>query len=381
MITRIFRGIILSLAIFGCVYGYFLYAGNTGDLRWWIQGNSISTAIFFVSAVLIYTFQGGNRFQRFGMFIIVLIDLYLLGDMFFRNNIGMNNQQFLILFGLVLLALAVTYIWHRIRFVIMGIIWIGIVFVLLTGVLPMYETIPSIDDFISTQKTRILNEWTIEEGMLTIKNALGSKDIPVNQFQQIDLDLSQKTQISYATKSLIDSGKIFIDIGNGSFININPQSALTLEQSWASVLMEIIQGDVGYYTPPVLSGAFQVMGKYVGRNIKDIQNTVWATLVNQFEQKKQEYFISQIWGNMMLNPTINRIIRTFITTLHTISPKTYENNRINYHKIQEYLGNKSEETMTSGYTGTSIKDMIDDIMVQMRKWAEETKFINTLINK
>jgi hypothetical protein len=92
------------------------------------------------------------------MFILVLINIFILGDVFFKNNIGLNSGQFITLFGLVVVALAVTYITHRIRFIFMGIVGIGIVFVLLTGILPMYETMPSIQDFISSQKTKILNQ-------------------------------------------------------------------------------------------------------------------------------------------------------------------------------------------------------------------------------
>ncbi|MEI7558042.1 MAG: hypothetical protein WCJ45_04380 [bacterium] len=60
---------------------------------------------------------------------------------------------------------------------------------------------------------------------------MGSKDIPIESLQQQDINLSQKTQISYATQTSTDSGKIVIDLGNGAFINIGPQSAVTLQQS------------------------------------------------------------------------------------------------------------------------------------------------------
>lgn len=66
------------------------------------------------------------------MFIIVLVNLYILGDVFFRNNIGLDSRQFITLFGLIVLALAVTYVTHRIRYLFMAIIGIGIAFVLLT---------------------------------------------------------------------------------------------------------------------------------------------------------------------------------------------------------------------------------------------------------
>jgi len=66
------------------------------------------------------------------MFLIILANLYILGDVFFRNNIGLDSRQFITLFALIVLALAVTYITHWVRFIFMGIIGLGIAFVLLT---------------------------------------------------------------------------------------------------------------------------------------------------------------------------------------------------------------------------------------------------------
>ncbi|MEI6672452.1 MAG: hypothetical protein WCL02_03735 [bacterium] len=95
----------------------------------------------------------------------------------------------------------------------------------------MYETIPSINDFIISQKAKIITDGILTDGILTIKTALGSKQIPINELNKNDIDLSQKTQISFASKVETETGKLFIDLGNGSFIHINPQSAITLEQS------------------------------------------------------------------------------------------------------------------------------------------------------
>ena len=89
--------------------------------------------------------------------------------------------------------------------------------------------------------------------MLLIKNALGTKEIQLSDLNQSDIDLSQKTQISFASKTKTGLEKIFINLGNGSFININPQSAVTLEQSGNQTIMQILQGNIQYYIPPELS--------------------------------------------------------------------------------------------------------------------------------
>ena len=111
----------------------------------------------------------------------------------------------------------------------------------------------------------------------------------------------------------------------------------------------------------------QLIGKYKGEKIEDVQNTIRASLVSQFEQKKEDFFINQLGGNMVLNPVINKIIRFFINTLYSISPKTYQDNLTNYNNIQQYLGNFITGSAESTTTGENLRSMIDDIMGQVKK--------------
>ena len=372
MIKKLIKGALLWILIVWWMYLYFLYAGDTSVLWNRIVTHQLYTVIFFVSFILLYTLQWGNKVFRFLMFIIILINLYILWDVFFRNNIGLDSRQFITLFALVVLALAITYIKHRIRFILMGIVGIGIAFVLLTGILPMYETLPNINDFIQSQKTRIVNQWA-KEGVVIIKNALGTKEIPVNELQSSDIELSQKTQISFASKTKNDKEKLFINLWNGSFININPQSAITLEKSGENTVMQILQGNVQYYIPKELSWTINLIGKYKGKNIWEIQNTIRWSLVNSFQQQKENFFVDQLWGDMVLNPVINKVISFFINTLYSISPKAYQNNLANYNEIQQYLGISTTDSTTSQKTGESVKSMINDIMGQVKKGTEETK--------
>ncbi len=373
MLKKLLIGISIGLVAFWGLYLYFLYVGDPSALRNRIQNHQLYTAIFFASIVAIYMLQWRNKLFNFLIFVIVLINLFILWDAFFRNNIGLNSGQFITLFWLIVVALAVTYITHRIRYIFMAIIGLGIAFILLTGVLPLYETMPSISDFIQSQKAKIINRWGNDEGSLVIKNALGTKEIPLNELKENDIDLSQKTQISFISKTKTGLEKLFIDLGNGSFININPQSAVTLEQSWNQTIMQILQGNIEYYTPKELSWALQLIGKYKGKNIQDIKNTVRSNLSDQFEQKKEDFFINQIGGAMILNPVIDKVIRFFINILYSISPKSYQNNLANYNNIQQYFGRSITGEITTATTGESLRSMINDIMGQVRKWAGETK--------
>jgi len=271
----------------------------------------------------------------------------------------------------MLIGLSVIYITHRVRYVLGAIVILWSIFVLITGTLPLYENIPNIAEFIQSQQAKIINKWANTDGILTIKNALGTKKIPITELQESDIDLNQKTQISFSSKTQAQLEKIFIDLGNWTFINLNPQSAITLEQSGSTTIMQIIQGNIEYYTPKELSWALQIIGKYKGKSIKDTTNTIRSNLTKQFEQKKEEFFINQIGGTMVLNPVVDKVIGFFINTLYSISPTTYQKNLTNYNNIQQYFG-KTTTGNTNATTGENISSIINDLMDQIKKGTEET---------
>jgi hypothetical protein len=91
--------------------------------------------------------------------------------------------------------------------------------------------------------------------------------------------------------------------------------------------MQILQGNIEYTIPENQSWTLEIIGKYNGTQVESTGVTIRSQLTNEFEQKKEEYFIQQLGGNMILNPAIDKIIRFFINTLYNISPKTYQNNR------------------------------------------------------
>jgi len=64
------------------------------------------------------------------------------------------------------------------------------------------------------------------------------------------------------------------------------------------------------------------------------------------EEKKEQIFIKELGGEIVLHPTIDTIIKWYITSLHKIHPKKYQNNLDNYYLVQEYLGKHTEENTT-----------------------------------
>ena len=143
--------------------------------------------------------------------------------------------------------------------------------------------------------------------------------------------------------------------------------------------MQILQGNVQYYLPTAISGAITLIGKYTGKNIQTLKNTIRWNMVSEFEKDKEEFFVNELGGNMVLNPVINKIISFFINTLYNISPKTYQNNLTNYNNIKQYLGITG--STASNFSWDGVRSMIGDIMSNAKQWAGETRILNQLFNK
>lgn len=380
MLKKFLTSIILVVLILGGLYGYFLYAGDPSVLRNRISNNRQYTAIFLISIVMLVCLRGTGKLFKLISFGIILINLYLFGDLFFRNNIGLESRQFMVLFGLIIVALATTYIRHRIRYIVMGIIGLGIAFVLVTGTLPMYESIPSIENFVSSQSAKIINPG-IQWGILTIKNAQGTKQIPISELQSNDIDLSSATQISFASSSASALQKLFIDLGNGAIIDLKPQSAITLQQSGEETTLQIIQGNIEYYLPDQLSWTLHTIGNRTAKRIQNDRDDSRSAIIDQFQKKKQEFFINQLGGTMILNPTINKLIKYSINALYTINPKKYQINLTNYNNIQHYLWIATGSRTNAPSTGESMSNMIDNLMGQIKKWAGETQFFDQIFDR
>ena len=57
--------------------------------------------------------------------------------------------------------------------------------------------------------------------------------------------IEEKTQINFLSKQKTGTS-LFLDLGNGAFVEINPQSAINIQKTGTNVIMQIIEGNVEY---------------------------------------------------------------------------------------------------------------------------------------
>jgi len=240
----------------------------------------------------------------------------------------------------------------------------------------MYETIPNISDFVSSQKTTILNKGT-KEWMLIIKNSLEKKEIANVLGKNIEIPMFEKTHITFASKTTENQEKLFISLWNGGFVQIPEQSIITIEKKGNVHKMEILQWKIEYFIPKEYSGSLVFIGKNKWVPIETIENNIRSVLIQDFETQKKAFLIEQLGWNILLNPTINKIIKFFITTLYTIQPTVYEKNMLNYQYIQKYFDIQSEVSWQN-LTWENIQNIVQDMLYQAKKWNEKTMILKKI---
>lgn len=256
------------------------------------------------------------------------------------------------------------YIHHPVRYILISIISVGIVGVVYISILPMYETIPQIDNLMIGNQTTIYNQG-IQQGVLIIKNKLGTKQIPLQDIKTQDIDISQTPQILFTSTSIIESHKLFLDIGNKVILDIPPQSVIQITTSGYKVIIDIQKGSIVYYIPQQQSEFVDIIGK--ASAVTKIQNTSWTNIIQKSQQKQQEVFIQALGGKMITQPIINTIIGSTIQILYTLYPSKYQNNRENYLTIQTYLDIDQPNSSKSSFSGENIRSVLYDMIGQIKK--------------
>ncbi len=204
------------------------------------------------------------------------------------------------------------------------------------SILPNYETLPNREDFLNNQKMYILTT-TPYPGMITITHWWTTYQLQLQK--PVYKEINEHTYaIKYISpESPISKKYVYIDLGNGGILWIQPQSILNIKKLWNITYIDIQKWYGSFYIPEYLSWNIIRSWKYIYQKIQEINQEPRNTLINNFDKQRKNFIIHTIWGDIMIHPMIQYITKIYLSCLQWIFPKTYTNNLENYITLRNIL--------------------------------------------
>jgi len=369
MIKKLWFALLIVLLILWTLRGYFFYMGTPDIVRWRIQTHPLYTAIFFVSIISIYLIRWEDKIRKILVFTIIVGNIILIGNLFFKNAIGLTTLQFLLVSIGILAIRGIAFIKHWVRGILISICCIGILFVLLAGILPMYHSLPDITAY-SIPWQKILHYGT-DEGVLMLSTNVWTKEFSLKNSEIHNIDFRETTDIRFASPNVESKVRVFVDMGHDWILNIKPQSAIIFSETEKSINVEIIQWNVEYYIPEDFPKTFTILGGVSWNTMTDTTKTYRMESNIYFQEQAEKQFIEALWWELFLHPILHTLVWWYIKALYTISPNTYQNNIDNYTIIQKYRGNEPIDSIPT-IREDDTSSLWQDIRSQMKKGGEET---------
>ena len=383
-LRKIIFWILIASAIFAGGYFFIHYYNPTLNILEFYHNYQTYLIFLYISIILIYVCTiTHSRVTTTIMVWLLLINFFWLASFFTQNILGIPTSEFYALTILFLVALAITHIKHRIRYPLIILTIIPFVIILLNHALPLYQESPDFQGFYASQDTSLIiqsrdNAQTIQdtESKITIKTDTTERIVDLLLTSQAIPLGKETTQIIFSSKTGLQNTFAYITFPQGTIITLHPQSAATLSQSTTtlsesairdprSATLNILQGKINIYTPPEQSGYLLLTWDLTQTTLDDTGNMQY--MIDDFLRRRNEYFINQIGGEIMLNASVDAFIGRYISlanssikTLENIiamipftiirSPFTlssFDQNKLNYDTFHTYVDYKKSASFTA----------------------------------
>jgi len=337
-------------------------------------------------------------------------------------------MEFLSLGILIVILIFVPLIKNATRYVLTVILSIALIINLFVIILPLYKNSPDLDWFYQAQKVILIssNQNTASsttDWFLTIHSNEIDKKIPITNGSTInEINIKSPTQIIFQAKSNDRNSKIFLQFSNWITLDINPQSVLLVSESsekkyiilnrqsrnttglddwvipttWETVSINEVKWSQTCLSGRQVSKAVRYVKidqwwfvyciptdiqsnlTFDWNNVvqTDLNNFQWKYLVDEFQQKKMNHLIDQMWWSMILNPKIYQLNLKTLFLLYQVFPKAYSSNIANYNEFLKYIPvPQAKDVSTLNEVNSQIQNTI---ISQTKKWFSQTKISKRL---
>lgn len=386
-ILKVFFWTVVTTIIFGLVYLFLSYYDKENTILPWFWQNQNYLSFLYISIIIWYTFYiSQSRFSRVLLWFIVVSNFFVAGRFFMNGQVWFSRYQFLMLFGMLIAGLLVSYIKYRIRYILITLLSGWFLVILLTSVLPIYDQPLNIQKFYDIQPIKLnIVLWdankdiSTSNALISLKNINGERKIIID-LQNSENIISQNlnsfndTQITFSSTKKLENTNLIITTNNWIQIMLKSQSAISLVKTWNSIIWNTLAGKTDYYISQKLYEENEKM--YSGLNISPKENqNIFASQIKSFEDKKTQYLTNLVWWNFVLNPTVDVLIKNYITILMNIDQNKYSQNMMNYNEYHKYL---QVENKIYWYENNQQQDINSEVFSNTENWINQTQFAKTI---
>lgn len=367
----LFRRIVSWLLFTALIVGLCLLFFNSYDIKAEIKLRITSNLRYFVvlfcSIFLWYVFYTSpKKTAHRGIRLLILMHFLLCAWIFLTMQFKISNTQ-LVAISLSVIVLFLSSLFRSwIRYVLGLFGFFSGVGVLAMSILPLFETIPSTQDFIQSQKSYLYVFWVSswQDSSINIQNQDTELTFDSTMNYPQKLDLASTVALQYPARDHIKNQFTRLVLPDATTILILPQTKFSLTTAKIATGTQhnfsIAQWKYKVFASSFLDYPidYQVQTG-VSFQLSSGMSYTHKQILHEVTQRKNEFFVDQAWGPYLNNPTIQKTLRIYISTLFSIRPDKFANNMLNYENYQQYFSLPQNNNSQADFNTLRIQNAVE----------------------
>ena len=305
-------------------------------LKYWLYLLIVSVSYFYYYSI---QYEPDKKYELIRN-VLVYGNAYLFLHIFFRPQLNISHQLFILLWLIVLGIWWTTKLKTRWKYLLQIIWWIFIFFIMISGMFYFYPEAPDIEWFLKNRSTEIQFIWVAKhvdksEAYIQFSTDKGSSNVEIAPYSR---SLSENQKISYPSLRQNRDEIIIIRTPEWDLFQLFPQSEIKLEFSWKDLkTVSKLNWKVWF-----LSWVFDSVVKYSWEvdSLTPEQQEQLEWIGNVYKRELVMYLKSQISKSNMSrtnNTMMYNLDGKIVKILSKMFPSSFGKNERNYKEFQKYF--------------------------------------------
>ncbi len=306
-------------------------------LKYWLYIIIVSVSYFYYYSIQYDTDKKSDLIRN----VLICWNVYLFLHIFFRPQLNISHQLFVLLWLIILGIWWTTKLKSRWKYLLQIMWWIFSFFILISGIFYFYPDGPDIQWFLNKRNVQIVALWVSEiveksDAYIQIVDTKGTKEYEIRP--NFSKNLTENVKIAYPSLNTQRNERIIIITPQGDLLWVFPQSEVQLQISWNNLEnLSKLNWKIWF-----LSGVLQSWIKisWEIENLTPEQNMWLESVQYNYKYELVSYLKKQISQSNISranNTVMYNIDGKIIKILSRMFPSTFTKNLHNYEEFQRYF--------------------------------------------